>query len=515
MPTIRGLFPLLAAAMLLCSGAASTQSKPVRRPNIVVFLVDDMGWQDCSVPFWKERTPLNDRYRTPAMERLAASGVKMTSAYTSPVCTPSRVSMITGMNVTRHHVVNWTSPFRDRNTDNPDRQLQPVTWNQNGLSPVAGVPGTIHATPLPWLLNHAGYHTIHVGKAHWGSSGTPGSSPLALGFQVNIAGKSTGHPQSYLSEDEYGHLPPQKASINAVDDLQEYHGSGTFLTEALTREALRALDAPIRNGQPFFLHLSHYAVHTPIMADRRYLQRYLDRGLDSTEAAYATLVEGMDKSLGDLLDFLRERKVEDNTVILFLSDNGGLSLAPPRGGKAFTHNLPLRAGKGSVYEGGIRDPVLIRWPGVTKPGTAIDAPVHVDDLFPTILEMARITDARPLQTVDGQSLVPLLAGRRSDLGERTFYWHYPVKWIDNDGPGINFHSAVRRGDWKLVVSLRTGRKELYNIRDDIREEKDLSAARPHLVRELSVLLGRRLREMGSPMPRFRETGAAVSYPDEN
>ncbi|NDC76937.1 MAG: sulfatase [Chitinophagia bacterium] len=514
MPTIRGLFPLLAAAMLLCSGAASTQSKPVLRPNIVIFLVDDMGWQDCSVPFLKERTPLNDRYRTPAMERLAASGVKMTSAYTSPVCTPSRVSMITGMNVTRHHVVNWTSPFRDRNTDNPDRQLQPVTWNQNGLSPVAGVPGTIHATPLPWLLNRAGYYTIHVGKAHWGSSGTPGSSPLALGFQVNIAGQSTGHPQSYLGEDNYGNVQP-KWSINAVSDMQEYHGSGTFLTEALTREALRALDAPIRNGQPFFLHLSHYAVHTPIMADRRYLQRYLDQGLDSTEAAYATLVEGMDKSLGDLLDFLRDRKVEDNTLIIFLSDNGGLSLAPPRGGKPFTHNLPLRAGKGSVYEGGIRDPVLIRWPGVTKPGTAIDVPVHVDDLFPTLLDAARITDARPLQTVDGQSLVPLLAGRRRDLGERTFYWHYPVKWIDNDGPGINFHSALRRGDWKLVVSLRTGKKELYNMRDDIREEKDLSAARPELVRELSTLLGRRLREMGSPMPRIRETGAVVSYPDEN
>jgi arylsulfatase A-like enzyme len=512
MHPIRGILTMFFSAMLLAAGTLSAQSKSARRPNIVVFLVDDMGWQDCSVPFWKERTPFNNRYRTPAMERLAATGAKLTSAYTTPVCTPSRVSMITGMNVTRHHVVNWTSPFRDQNTDNPDRQLLPVAWNHNGLSPVAGVPATIHATPLPWLLNRAGYHTIHVGKAHWGSSGTPGSNPLALGFQVNIAGKSIGHPQSYLSEDNYGNIP-QKTSINAVSDLQEYHGTGTFLTEALTREALRALDAPIRNGQPFFLHLSHYAVHTPIMADPRYLRRYLDQGLDSVEAAYATLVEGMDKSLGDLLDFLRERKVEDNTIIVFLSDNGGLSLAPPRSGKPFTHNLPLRAGKGSVYEGGIRDPVLIRWPGVTRPGTSIDAPVHVDDLFPTLLEMARITDAKPLQTVDGQSIAPLLDGRRRDLGERTFYWHYPVKWIDSDGPGINFHSAVRRGDWKLVVSLRTGKKELYHLRDDIAEANDLSAARPDLVRELSNLLGSRLREMGSPMPRFRETGATVPYPD--
>lgn len=484
----------------------------MRRPNIVVFLVDDMGWQDCSVPFDRQRTLLNQRFRTPAMERLAASGVKMTSAYTSPVCTPSRVSMITGMNVTRHHVVNWTSPFRDQNTDNPDRELQSVVWNHNGLSPVAGISSTIHATPLPWILSQAGYYTIHVGKAHWGSSGTPGSNPLALGFQVNIAGKSTGHPQSYLSEENYGNVP-QKPTINAVSDLQEYHGTGIFLTEALTREALRALDAPVRNGQPFFLHLSHYAVHTPIMADPQYLQRYLRQGLDSVEAAYATLVEGMDKSLGDLLDYLRDRKVEENTVIVFLSDNGGLSLAPPRGGQPHTQNLPLRAGKGSVYEGGIRDPILIRWPGVTQPGTSIHVPIHVDDLFPTLLDMARITDARPLQTVDGQSIVPLLNGRRRDLGERIFYWHYPVKWIDSDGPGINFHSAIRRGDWKLVVSLRTGKKELYHLRDDLREAHDLAAVRPDKVQELAAALSDRLREMGSPMPRVRATGMPLPYPD--
>ena len=493
------------------SHAQSKQS--ARRPNIVMFLVDDMGWQDCSVPFGKERTPFNDLYRTPAIERLAASGVKLTSAYTSPVCTPSRVSMMTGMNVTRHHVVNWTSPYRDRNTDNSDSQLSPAVWNLNGLSPVAGVPGTVHATPLPWLLSQSGYHTIHVGKAHWGTAGTPGSNPLALGFQVNIAGKSTGHPQSYLSEDNYGNLS-QKTTVHAVDDLEEYHGTGTFLTEALTKEALRALDAPIRNGQPFFLHLSHYAVHVPLMADRRFLQTYLDKGLDSMEAAYATLIEGMDKSLGDLLDFLKARKVEDNTVIVFLSDNGGLSLAPPRSGEPHTQNLPLRAGKGSVYEGGIRDPVLIRWPGVTKPGTSIDVPVHIDDLFPTILDMAGVKDSETVQTVDGSSIIDLLSGRRKDLGERTFFWHYPVKWIDADGPGINFFSAVRRGDWKLIVSLRTGRKELYNIRNDIREERDLSASRPDLVSELSVLLGNRLREMRSPMPGFRSTGGQVGYPDD-
>lgn len=494
--------------------SVNAQSSSVKRPNIIMFVVDDMGWQDCSVPFWSEATPLNRRYRTPGMERLAAEGVKMTRAYAASVCTPSRVSMITGMNPTRHHVVNWTSPFRDRNTDNPDGDMRPAVWNHNGLSPVPGIPSTVHATPLPALLNEAGYQTIHVGKAHWGSSGTPGSNPLALGFQVNIAGHSAGHPQSYYSEDHFGNVPKRQPTVQAVPDLQAYHGTGTFLTEALTQEALRSLEAPIRNKQPFFLHLSHYAVHTPIMADPRFLKRYLDMGLDSTEAAYATLVEGMDKSLADLLDFLKVKGVDQNTIIFFLSDNGGLSLPGQRGGQPHTHNLPLRAGKGSLYEGGIRNPMLIRWPGVVRPGSAMETPVSVEDLFPTILDMAGIKNPKIIQTIDGKDLVPLLSGRTKDLGERPFFWHFPVKWTNQDGPAINFFSAVARGDWKLVVSLRTGKKELYNIRKDIGETQDLAAQHPDKVRELAVLLGERLKDMKTPMPGFKSTGLQVPYPHE-
>jgi arylsulfatase A-like enzyme len=353
-----------------------------------------------------------------------------------------------------------------------------------------------------------------VGKAHWGSSGTPGSNPLALGFQVNIAGHSAGHPQSYYSEDHFGNVPKRQPTVQAVPDLQAYHGTGTFLTEALTQEALRSLEAPIRNKQPFFLHLSHYAVHTPIMADPRFLKRYLDMGLDSTEAAYATLVEGMDKSLSDLLDFLKVKGVDQNTIIFFLSDNGGLSLPGQRGGQPHTHNLPLRAGKGSLYEGGIRNPMLIRWPGAARPGSAMETPVSVEDLFPTILDMAGIKNPKIIQTIDGKDLVPLLSGRTKDLGERSFFWHFPVKWTNQDGPAINFFSAVARGDWKLVVSLRTGKKELYNIRKDIGETQDLAAQHPDKVRELAVLLGERLKDMKTPMPGFKSTGLQVPYPHE-
>jgi arylsulfatase A-like enzyme len=504
---------LFLIALMFFVATVTAQTSKSQRPNIVIFLVDDMGWQDTSVPFWSQTTTLNKRYRTPNMERLAASGVKMTNAYATPVCTPTRVSMLTGMNAAHHHVTNWTSPVRNNNTDAQDDQMAPATWNINGLSHVAGVPGTVHATPFPALLKDAGYFTIHVGKAHWGSSGTPGSNPYNLGFMVNVAGHAAGHPQSFLSEDNYGNVP-LKPTIQAVPDLQEYHGTGTFLTEALTLEALKALDAPIKNKQPFFLHLSHYAVHVPIMADPRFLQKYLDAGLDTIEAKYATLVEGMDKSLGDLMYYLEQKKVDQNTVIIFLSDNGGLSTKPSRGGIAHTQNLPLKAGKGSMYEGGIRNPMIVKWPGVVKPGTINPHQVIVDDLLPTVLEMAQLKNYKTLQTVDGRSFVSLLKKPDMAIAERELIWHYPDKWIANDGPGINYKSAIRKGDWKLIYHMRTGKKELYNLKDDIGELNDLATAHPDKLKALSNALSNQLRKWDAPMPGMKSTGKPVPWPDE-
>lgn len=504
---------LFLIALIFFAAIVTAQTVKSQRPNIVIFLVDDMGWQDTSVPFWSQTTPLNKRYRTPNMERLAASGVKMTNAYATPVCTPTRVSMLTGMNAAHHHVTNWTSPFRNNNTDAQDDQMTPATWNINGLSHIAGIPSTVHATTFPALLKDAGYFTIHVGKAHWGSSGTPGSNPYNLGFMVNVAGHSAGHPQSFLSEDNYGNVP-LKPTIQAVPDLQEYHGTGTFLTEALTLEALKALDAPIKNKQHFFLHLSHYAVHVPIMGDPRFLQKYLDAGLDTIEAKYATLVEGMDKSLGDLMNYLEQKKVDQNTVIIFLSDNGGLSTKPSRGGIAHTQNLPLKAGKGSMYEGGIRNPMIVRWPGEVKPNTINTNQVIVDDLLPSILEMAKLKNYKTIQTIDGKSFVSLLKNPNTPSAERELVWHYPDKWIANDGPGINYKSAIRKGDWKLIYHMRTGKKELYNLKDDIGELNDLATAHPDKVKALSTALSNQLRKWDAPMPIVKATGKPVPWPDE-
>ncbi|MGB7070766.1 MAG: sulfatase-like hydrolase/transferase [Pyrinomonadaceae bacterium] len=414
---------ILILVLSVCALSANAQKQ---RPNIIVFLVDDLGWQDSSVPFWTKITELNRRYRTPNMKRLAKQGMKFPNAYSTPVCTPTRVSMLTGMNAAHHGVTNWTSPVKDRNTDDADEQMLPANWNYNGLSPVPGIDKTIHATPFPQLLKDSGYFTIHVGKAHWAPMGTPAASPYNLGFMVNIACHAAGHPQSYYASDNYGNIPG-KASVQAVPDLEEYFGGDTFLTEALTLEALKSLEAPIKNKQPFFLNLAQYAVHTPIQSDNRYLIKYLDAGLDTNEAKYATLVEGMDKSLGDIMDFIKKKGVERNTAIIFMSDNGGLSLTPPRGGEQHTHNLPLKAGKGSVYEGGIREPMIVKWPEVVKPSTVAKQYVIIEDFFPTILEMAAVKNYKTVQPIDGKSLLPVLRNPSHNDPTRTLVWHYPNK----------------------------------------------------------------------------------------
>ncbi|MFV0553332.1 MAG: sulfatase [Mangrovibacterium sp.] len=499
----------LAAAIILIAGMAQADE----RPNIIVFLVDDMGWQDTSEPFHSEITPLNKTYHTPAMTRLASEGMKFTNAYAMPVCTPTRSSLMSGMNAAHEGITNWTSPLKNRNTDARDEELGASNWNMNGLSPVAGIEKTVHATTFPQLLKDAGYFTIHTGKAHWGAQGTPGANPHQMGFIVNIAGHTAGHPQSYLGEDNYGNIPG-KTQLQAVPGLNEYYGTDTFLTEALTLEAIRALETPIQNKQPFFLNMCHYALHTPIMADKRFVEKYYAAGMDSTEARYASLIEGMDKSLGDIMDYLEEKDVAQNTIIIFMSDNGGLSLAPPRGGKPFTHNLPLRAGKGSVYEGGIRVPMIVKWSGKVKPQTIAKQYVIIEDFFPTILEMAQVKDYHTVQSLDGRSFMPILENPNFTDDSRDLVWHYPHKWIGTDGPAINYFSAIRKGDWKLVYSLRTGKKELYNLKNDLGEQHDLAAKNPKKVKELSALLSERLRQWDAPMPTVKQTGKHVNYPDQ-
>ncbi len=508
------LFFVLIFFML--SACEVPQEKNIQnQPNIIVFMVDDMGWMDTSVPFYDTIMPLNRRYHTPNMDRLANDGMKFTSAYAQPVCTPTRVSYISGMNAARTRVTNWTSPNKNTDTNAKDEQFEPLKWNMNGLSNSAETEHTVHATPFPQLLRDAGYYTIHVGKAHWGSMGTPGSSPYNLGFMVNIAGHAGGHPQSYLSEERYGNMPG-KSQLQAVPDLQQYYNTGEFLTEALTLEAIKALEVPIERKEPFFLNMSHYAVHTPITDDKRFVQKYYDAGLDSIEAKYASLLEGMDKSLGDIMDFLTKNDLEKNTIILFVSDNGGLD-HHQRSGLVNTHNDPLKSGKGSIYEGGIRVPMIVKWPEITAPKSINQHPVIIEDFFPTILEMANIDSQHIIQETDGQSFVRYLKNPGKKESERPLVFHYPSKWINiehDNNLGINYFSAIRYGKWKIIYNMRNRSFELYDLSNDIGEKNNLAASNYPVVKKLAGILGETLKSRDAQMPVEKATGKIIPFPDE-
>ncbi|CCZ07269.1 sulfatase [uncultured Culturomica sp.] len=506
---------LLTLALPLAGLTGYGQSAQLeKRPNIILFLVDDMGWQDTSVPFWEKETPYNKMFETPNMERLAAQGMKFTQAYACSISSPSRCSLFSGMNAARHRVTNWTYP-KNQSTDRKSDVLQLPEWNVNGICQVPGIEHTTQVTGLAQVLKDNGYHTIHCGKAHFGALNTPGESPYHFGFEVNIAGHAGGAPTSYLSEKNYGNRTDGKPNPwFAVPGLEHYWGSGTFLSEALTLEAMKALDKSREYGQPFFLYMAHYAVHVPIDADMRFYQKYLDKGLQPKDAAYASLVEGMDKSLGDLMDYLEKYDLADQTVILFMSDNGGLASEPGwRDGVPHTQNAPLNSGKGSAYEGGIREPMLVKWPGVVKPGVVCDRPLIIEDFYPTILEMAGITDYKIVQHIDGVSFVPMLKETGDTFKGRKLFWHYPNLW-GNTGPGIGATSVVRNGDWKLVYYYETGKKELFNIRADIGEKDDCASRNPKLVHKLSGELGKYLRSVNAQRPSFKKTGKPCPWPDE-
>lgn len=500
---------VIATLTLIMTTSCQKQETPP--PNIIVFLVDDMGWQDTSVPFWQEETPFNKKYHTPAMERLADQGMVFTQAYACNVCSPTRVSFLTGMNAARHRVTNWTLRY-NQSTDSKDDQIDFPEWNINGLSPVDSIPQTVVATTLPEVLSNKGYYTIHCGKAHFGAISTLGENPLNLGFDVNIAGHAAGAPASYQGLDNYGNDENgHPLKVWSVPGLEKYHGKDINLSDALTREALLAMDTALTNAQPFFLYMAHYAVHTPIQPDHRYYQKYKDAGLEDVEARYASLLEGMDTSLGDILNYLNQKGIADNTIILFMSDNGGLS-AHTRAGQLHTHNKPLNSGKGSAYEGGIRVPMIACWPGVTQAGQRTNSPVIIDDYFPSILEMSGVTNPILKQQIDGVSFTSVLKGETTD-SSRPLFWHYPNKW-GASGPGIGTFSAVRQGDFKLIYWYKTRMFELYNLTDDIGEQHNLAPDQPHKVNELAGVLGRYLREVNALRPTDKNTKQVLPWPNE-
>ena len=538
------------AAMTLAAPLIGCTSGKQDKPNIITFVIDDMGWLDTSVAFGEEVYPHNLRHDTPNIARLAEEGVIMTSAFACPVSSPSRTSMMSGMNAAHTRITNYLAMVKDKNTDasnTPSEKLDDTVertdWNVNGIQPagMSDIGHCVHVTPYPQILKNNGYYTIHTGKSHWAPGGTAAASPYNMGFCVSVAGHVVGKGWGYYAENNYRNVPGNYNQLT-IQNMTEYLGSSTHLTEALTLESLKTLDYPIDNGIPFYLNFCHFAVHTPILSDPRFYQKYIDRGRDKGQARFASMCEGVDKSLGDLLAYLEKKKVLDNTIIVFMSDNGGNSENLSKGGERHTQNSPLREGKASCYDGGIRVPMIVYWKGKIAAGTRLNTPVVMEDIYPTILEMAGIDNYKTVQNLDGKSIVSLLtkgskAVRKAmDKGlitnqkeansyvvpesvsgidpEREVLAHYPHQWKPYQLHDIDYLSSLRKGDWKIVYRHRQQALELYNTRQDITERNDLSGTNPEKLQEMAQALTAKLKGYDALMPTFRSTGEVIPMPDE-
>lgn len=456
-------------------------------PNIVLFIVDDLGPQDNSIQLTDQPNPFRNIYRTPNLERFAKQSTVFTHAYSpSPVCTPTRTSIMTGKSPVRTHITYWTI---QGDTSSDDPATNPPRWQFEGLLPKDG-------PFLPRMLADAGYRTIHVGKAHFGAVGQFAADPRAIGFQVNVAGHAAGSPGSYYGLQNFAQSvrtnQPGNPSIWDTPGLEKYHGQDIFLTEALAIEASSAIRGAAKEHKPFFLNFATYAVHTPIQANKRYLAHY--PGLDPREAAYGTLVESVDAALGTLLQTLEDTGQAANTVFIFTSDNGGLS-ATARGGND-DRNAPFRAGKGSYYQGGNRIPLLIYTPR-QKPIKS-DAFIASTDLFAVILDYAKLKAPS-----DTDALLP--GSRQSLVVHTPHYWGV-------QGQGIEPFSSYQDGNYKLIYKHRSRTYELYNLVDDPSERHNLIDQEQEILGSRMGLLRSELTRLGAQMPTQKSTGKQVPLP---
>jgi arylsulfatase A-like enzyme len=463
--------------------------------------------------------------------------MKFTQAYAAhPVCSPTRTSMMTGKNPARTHIDDWVGHGQSSN-----QYLRSPQWASKGLQPGDG------NVTLPSLLAKKGYRCIHIGKAHFGGRGTPGADPLRLGFEVNIAGSHNGGPYG-------GWISPWRGKYKSFYPNLQDRPEGEYLTDAITIKAIDILDQAIKDKDPFFLNMAQFAVHAKISPAPDFIQGYQD-GRPKVEAAYASMLEAMDASLGSILAKLRDPNgdgdpkdsVAENTLVFFMSDNGGLSNhSRSRKGEVRLadgvlanfqkdfHNKPLKSGKGSAYEGGIRVPMIVAWAGQAPqskaihpslpilPGATCSEPVHMDDFFPTILDLRGIPNPLPKESQDGQSILPLLRGKTFHR-RKGLYWHYPHQWYGKVGVGLGIEpfSALRKGPFKLILFYGDGvndgqgpdpRMELYDLSHDLGETKNLVSSQPLKAKAMREQLINWLKKVGAGIPICKDSGMEAAFP---
>jgi arylsulfatase A-like enzyme len=435
------------------------------KTNFVFILADDLGWRDVGCYG-------NPYHSTPSLDRLAREGARFTQAYAAcPVCSPTRASILTGRYPVRTGVTDWI-PGRKPHDRGP--VTTPITATELKLS----------ETTIAERLKPAGYRSASIGKWHLGGEGF---SPTDQGFDLNAGGNHSGSPprtaKPYFGPFE---LPGLKAA------------QGEFLTAKLTEAAVSFIEQ--NKANPFFLYLPHYTVHIPLGAREADIERQREKPAGRYNPVYAAMVESLDESIGQVLAAIDRAGIADHTMVFFFSDNGGLRYEGTAK-QPVTDNSPLRAGKGHLYEGGIREPLIVRYPGVVKPGSVIDAPVSSVDFYPTICDAAGVQPG----DIDGVSLIPLLRGGRRK--ERALFWHYPHYSNQGGEPG----SAIREGDWKLIEFHADGRRELFNLSEDVSETRNLARQRPEIVKRLAARLEEWKKRSGAVMP-IRNPNADPAWP---
>lgn len=452
---VRGIWPLVWLGMM-SSGAAGAGAPT--RPNVIVIVLDDFGWADLG----SYGSTFHD---SPHIDALARRGMRFTNGYAAcPVCSPSRAALMTGKYPARLNLTDWLPGRPDR----PSQKLLRPSFKQQ-------LP--LEETTLAEALKPAGYATASVGKWHLGG---PPFWPEHQGFDVNIGGTETGSPPG-------GYFRFRTPSLQARNDSE-------YLTDRLTDEAIAFIRR--NRDRPFFLYLPHYAVHIPLQARADLLAEYRKKPAGESlqhNAIYAAMIRSVDDGIGRLKQALDDLQLTDRTVVIFTSDNGGLSVKEGPDTPS-TSNAPLRAGKGYLYEGGIRVPLIVAWPGIVRPGSTCSVPVSGQDIYPTVREIAGV----PLtadEVIDGVSLVPLLR-ETGPIGRSALYWHYPHYSNQGGKPG----SAIREGDLKLIEWFEDGRLELFNLASDPGEEHDLASERPQDAARLHGNLAAWRKSVGARMP---------------
>lgn len=457
--------PWIVSSLLL----AAIASQPPG-PNVLFLLVDDLGWSDLGCYG-------SDYHETPHLDRLAREGMRFTQAYAASVCSPTRASIMTGKHPARLHLTIWHEGSLRAVTDR--KLIPPKTVSNLPLEEVT----------LAEILKEAGYRTAHVGKWHLGDAG---HYPEAQGFDLNVAGTFWGAPARYFF--------PYRGPSEYTTEHRYVPGlgwgkPGDHLCDRLTDEAIRLIDHA--KDEPFFLNLWFHDPHTPIEGKPDLVEHYARKGGEgkrSRNPKYAAMVHNLDQNIGRLLRHLEETGLAERTVVVFLSDNGGYT--NEYRGTVVTSNAPLRSGKGSLYEGGIRVPLLVRWPGVTKPGSVSTEAVVTMDLYPTLAEIAGAPLSRDQRLErDGLSLTGLFRDPATTLPRSDLHFHYPHYYF-NTSPV----SAIRSGDWKLLEYYEDRRVELYDLAKDLGEANDLAGQMPEKATELTNKLDAWRKSVHAQLP---------------